>query len=71
LKNLYFDTLVYRVEALDYLRRTVGSDRLLIGTDYPFTLGDWSAVEKVEALNCPSSEKDAILYGNARNCLKL
>ncbi len=71
LKNLYFDTLVYRVDTLDYLKRIAGADHLLVGTDYPYTLGDWMAVEKVEALGCPETEKEAILQGNARRLLKL
>ena len=71
LKNFYFDTLVYRVDTLDYLKRLVSSGRLMIGTDYPFTLGDWKAVEKVEALDCSDAEKNAILYENARRLLKL
>ena len=71
LKNFYFDTLVYRVDTLDYLKRLVTGGRLMIGTDYPFTLGDWKAVEKVEALDCSDAEKNAILYENARHLLKL
>ncbi|MDP6560049.1 MAG: amidohydrolase family protein [Candidatus Binatia bacterium] len=71
LKNLYFDTLVYRVDTLDNLRRLVGSGHLMLGTDFPYTLGDWMAVEKVEALDCPEAEKMEILEGNARRLLKL
>ncbi len=71
LKNLYFDTLVYRVDTLDYLRRIAGADHLLVGTDYPYTLGDWMAVEKIEALECSDREKKLILDGNARRLLKL
>jgi aminocarboxymuconate-semialdehyde decarboxylase len=71
LKNLYFDTLVYHVDTLEYLRGKVGGDRLLLGTDYPYALGDWFAVDKVEALDCSQAEKEAILEGNARRLLKL
>ncbi len=71
LKNLYFDTLVYHVDTLDYLKRKAGSDHLLVGTDYPYVLGDWMAVDKVEALDCSEAEKEAILEGNARRLLKL
>lgn len=71
LKNLYFDTLVYRVETLSYLKQIAGTDHLMVGTDYPFTLGDWLAVEKVEALDCSEADKEAILEGNARRLLKL
>jgi aminocarboxymuconate-semialdehyde decarboxylase len=70
-KNLYFDTMVYRTDTLEYLRQVAGSERLMVGTDYPYTLGDWLSVEKVEALDCPESEKMMILEGNARRLLKL
>ncbi len=71
LKNLYFDNMVYRVDTLDYLKRLAGADHIMVGTDYPYSLGDWKAVEKIEALDCPESEKEAMLEGNARRLLKL
>jgi aminocarboxymuconate-semialdehyde decarboxylase len=71
LKNLYFDTLVYDVETLDFLRRKVGAEHLMIGTDFPYVLGDWECVNNVEALKCSESEKQAIREGNARKLLKL
>jgi aminocarboxymuconate-semialdehyde decarboxylase len=71
LKNLYFDTLVYHVDTLDYLKKKVGSDHLLVGTDYPYVLGDWMAVEKIEALDCTEDEREAIIYRNAKKLLKL
>jgi predicted TIM-barrel fold metal-dependent hydrolase len=43
----------------------------MVGTDYPYTLGDWLSVEKVEALDCSEQEKEAILHLNARRLLKL
>jgi aminocarboxymuconate-semialdehyde decarboxylase len=71
LKNLYFDTLVYDVETLDFLRRKVGAEHLMLGTDFPYILGDWKCVDKVEALPCSESEKQAILKGNASRLLKI
>ncbi|HSK29456.1 MAG TPA: amidohydrolase family protein [Candidatus Limnocylindria bacterium] len=71
LKNLYFDTLVYDVDTLEYLKAKVGAERLVLGTDYPYTLGDWLGVEKVQALKCTEAEKDLILEGTARRLLKL
>jgi len=71
LKNLYFDTLVYDVETLDFLRKKVGAEHLLLGTDFPYKLGDWMCVDKVEALSCSEMEKSAILEGNARKLLKI
>ncbi len=71
LKNLYFDTLVYDGDTLDFLRRKVGADHLMLGTDFPYLLGDWQGVEKIEALPCVQEDKSAILEGNARKLLKL
>ena len=71
LKNLYFDTLVYDLDTLEYLKAKVGADRLMLGTDYPYTLGDWLGVEKIQALNCSQADKEAILTGTARRLLKL
>jgi aminocarboxymuconate-semialdehyde decarboxylase len=71
IKNLYFDTLVYDVETLDFLRRKVGADHLILGTDFPYILGDWQCVDKIEALPCAATEKQMILEGNAQNLLHL
>jgi aminocarboxymuconate-semialdehyde decarboxylase len=71
LRNLYFDTLVYDVETLEFLRRKVGADHLMLGTDFPYALGDWQGVEKIAALDCAQTEKQAMLEGNARRLLKL
>jgi aminocarboxymuconate-semialdehyde decarboxylase len=46
LKNLYFDNLVYRVETVEYLKRMVGTEHVMVGTDYPYDLGDWMAAKK-------------------------
>jgi predicted TIM-barrel fold metal-dependent hydrolase len=43
----------------------------MLGTDFPYLLGDWQCVDKVEALPCSETEKQAILDGNARKLLKL
>jgi len=71
LKNLYFVALFYDVDTLEYLKAKVGADRLMLGTDYPYTLGDWLGVEKIQALNCSPADKEAILTGTARRLLKL
>ena len=70
-KNLYFDTLVYRVETVEYLKRMVGTEHVMVGTDYPYDLGDWMAAEKIQQMNCTDTERDAMLHGNARNLLRI
>ena len=71
LKNLYFDNLVYRIETVEYLKRMVGADHVMVGTDYPYDLGDWMAAEKIQQTNCTEGERQAMLFGNAQKLLKL
>ena len=71
LKNLYFDNLVYRIETVEYLKRMVGADHIMVGTDYPFDLGDWNAAEKIQTMNCTESEREAMLHGNARKLMRI
>jgi aminocarboxymuconate-semialdehyde decarboxylase len=37
-KSFYYDTILYDDDALDYLVAKVGKDRLVAGSDYPFTI---------------------------------
>src|SRR4029078_13015183 len=71
LKNLYFDNLVYRVETVEYLKRMVGADHIMVGTDYPFDLGAWTDAEKIQTMNCTESEREAMLHGNARKLMRI
>jgi predicted TIM-barrel fold metal-dependent hydrolase len=59
------------VETLDFLRRKVGAEHLMLGTDFPYILGDWQGIDKIEALSCSETEKHAMLHGNASKVLKL
>ena len=63
------DTVAHSLEALDYCYRTMGSDRMLLGTDHPF--GDGRHIRLVEELECTTAERDAIYHGNAESLLGL
>lgn len=66
LRQMYFDSIVHSVLALQFLIDVVGADRVVMGTDYPMTMGDKDPVSKVMALGSVSSEqREAILGGNA------
>ncbi len=72
LKQLYFDSIVHSVDTLQYLVQTVGSERVVIGTDYPMAMGDIEAVFKVKALKGISEEERGLILGkNAMRILKL
>ena len=48
----------------------VGSDHIMVGTDYPFDPGDWMAAEKIQKMECTGAEREAMLHGNASKLLK-
>jgi aminocarboxymuconate-semialdehyde decarboxylase len=71
LRQLYFDTIVHSVTALDYLVKVVGAERVVIGTDYPMAMGDFDSVRKLKELSLPDGERELILGANAARALNL
>jgi len=70
LKRLWFDSIVYDQRTLNYLIDTVGADRVLYGSDYPFLIGDMVGVlERVDAL--PAAQANAVRGGNAKRLFNL
>jgi len=66
LRQMYFDSVVHSVAALEFLIRTVGADRVVIGTDYPMGMGDREPVPKVLSLTgITEDERAGILGKNA------
>src|ERR1700755_2848340 len=54
LKRFYFDTIVHSKEALAFLVGNAGTDRVLLGSDYPFDMGMPEGVSQVRSLLCPA-----------------
>ncbi|MBT1509985.1 amidohydrolase family protein [Bradyrhizobium sp. SRL28] len=48
-KAFYYDTILYDRAALDYLVAKVGKERLVVGSDYPFTIKQDRPAEFAEA----------------------
>jgi aminocarboxymuconate-semialdehyde decarboxylase len=71
LRRFHYDTLVQRPEALGYLVRTVGHDRVLLGSDHPFWLGDPEPLRVVRDARLAAGEEAAILGGNAARLFRL
>jgi aminocarboxymuconate-semialdehyde decarboxylase len=69
---LYFDTVTHYLKALEYLISSVGSNRVVLGSDYPFDMADPEPVERVQSLTTISeSDKERILWNNAAELFKL
>ena len=69
---LYFDTITHFPPALEYLISTIGADKIVMATDYPYDMGDSTPVETVKTLkNVSDEDKEKILGGNAKRLFKL
>lgn len=71
LKEIYFDSIVHSVAALQFLVGVVGADRVVVGTDYPMAMGDFQSVDKIRRLELSEESQQQILGGNAMRALGL
>jgi aminocarboxymuconate-semialdehyde decarboxylase len=66
LKNFYFDTITHSADALRYLIDFAGSGHVLLGSDYPYDMGDENPVRTVSSLaGIPEEDRSKILHENA------
>jgi len=63
LRMLYYDSCVYEPEVLEALVKRVGTDRVVLGSDYP--VGEPKPIEFVESCALSAAEKEAIIGVNA------
>jgi aminocarboxymuconate-semialdehyde decarboxylase len=63
LGRFYLDSLVHDAEALRFLIHFVGANRIALGSDYPFPLGERSPGALIESLNDLDAATKARLLG--------
>ncbi len=65
-KNFYFDIITHNPDALQYLIRIAGSDHVLLGSDYPYDMGDPDPVQTVSKLpGIKAADRRKIMRENA------
>jgi aminocarboxymuconate-semialdehyde decarboxylase len=69
LQRFYFDTIVHSKEVLEFLVGNAGADRVLLGSDYPFDMGNLDCVARVEALALPPEVGETVLGRRAKELL--
>jgi aminocarboxymuconate-semialdehyde decarboxylase len=70
LDRIYLDSLVHDAEALRGLIRLMGSERIALGTDYPFPLGEQEPGRLIESLReLSAAVRERLLAGTAREFL--
>ncbi|HEU4320531.1 MAG TPA: amidohydrolase family protein [Acidimicrobiia bacterium] len=66
MKMLYYDTMVFQPLYLRHLVEVVGADRVMLGTDFPFDMGETDPVGLIEATEGLSDvDRNRIKGGNA------
>jgi aminocarboxymuconate-semialdehyde decarboxylase len=71
LRRLYFDSCVHDPKGLAFLLDEAGRDRVTLGTDYPFPLGEQQPGSIVDALDLSRSERERVFHGAALEWLGL
>lgn len=69
LGQFWFDSLVHDESALNYLVSLVGDEKICLGSDYPFPLGEHHPGKMIEAMQLEQSTKDKLLHQNAKDWL--
>jgi len=70
-KRFYYDDLVFSPSAIKFLVETFGESQIVLGTDYPFALGDSEPLATLGKAGFGASTVAAITSGNARRFLGL
>jgi aminocarboxymuconate-semialdehyde decarboxylase len=71
LRRFLYDTLVQRPEALRYLVQLVGHDRVMLGSDHPFWMGDPDPLRVVRDADLDPATRAAIFGENAAHIFHL
>ncbi|GAA4361800.1 amidohydrolase family protein [Kangiella marina] len=71
LDQIYLDTLVHDKGMLDYIVNLMGPEKLALGTDYPFPLGELEPGKLIASMDYDSKVEDRLLHGTALEWLKL
>jgi aminocarboxymuconate-semialdehyde decarboxylase len=69
--RFYVDSLVHDTEALKILLKLFGAERVALGSDYPFPLGEAKSGQLIESTEFSAEEKAQLLSGTAREFLSL
>lgn len=65
LGRFWVDSLVHDKKAMDYLIDVIGEDKICLGSDYPFPLGEHHPGKLVEKMKLSKKTSKKILYKNA------
>src|SRR5271166_3540569 len=67
LKKFYLDTIVFTPEQLEALVKLFGVEKILLGTDYPYDMGEYDPIGHIASVaSFSDADRAAIAGGNAK-----
>ncbi len=71
LKRIYIDSITHDPKALSYLIDVMDPQKIMLGTDYPFPLGEQNPGAMIDALSLPTDLHDSMMCHSALRWLNL
>ena len=69
--KLYFDSIVFQPDILQFLSKKVGVEKIMLGSDYPFPIGDQEPRSVIDKAGFSESDQELMLTGNASKLFRL
>lgn len=69
--KFWVDSLVHDKKAMNFLIDTMGEDKICLGSDYPFPLGEHHPGKLIEEMQFEKQTKERLLFTNANQWLGL
>ncbi len=67
LKKIYLDTIVFTPDQLEALVKLFGVEKILLGTDYPYDMGEYDPIGHIASVaSFSDADRAAIAGGNAK-----
>ena len=71
LGEFWVDSLVHDADSLDFLIKKIGIDKVALGSDYPFPLGELKPGTLIETMNYNEQKTEKLFFQNALDWLGL
>jgi aminocarboxymuconate-semialdehyde decarboxylase len=68
---MYYDSCVFDADSLEYLIKKAGVERVMLGSDAPFPIGDPEPTKVIAAANLTDAQRKMILSDTAKKVFKL
>jgi aminocarboxymuconate-semialdehyde decarboxylase len=70
-RRLYFDTVLFEARALRFLCDVAGAEKVVLGSDSPFPIGDPEPMKVIEAASLTAQEKRCICCDTAARLFRI